>query len=277
MNLKKAIGFIFLLTFVALISSCGGGGLSNNATITSNIYTVSVGGTALETITAVPDRTSKETFLAGLIKGDVGQAWDSTNISDPVITGDLLVVTAADLQTTVTYAVTVVGYALRDTGPAGGLIFYINTNYATDGWKYLEAAPSATDTSALAWSSAIGDLLVGTQTAIGTGLDNTVAVVDALAEEGEAAEYCSLLIVNDYSDWFLPSLNELNLMYTNLYSAGVGDFTHNINTYYWSSSEEDDGNAWFIDFGDGAGSGDQAFTGKNFDLANYRVRAARAF
>ena len=33
------------------------------------------------------------------------------------------------------------GYALGDTGPAGGLIFYENPNAAADGWRYLEAAP----------------------------------------------------------------------------------------------------------------------------------------
>lgn len=32
-------------------------------------------------------------------------------------------------------------YNIGDTGPAGGLIFYINPNYETDGWRYLEAAP----------------------------------------------------------------------------------------------------------------------------------------
>ena len=32
-------------------------------------------------------------------------------------------------------------YVPGDIGPAGGLIFYVNANYATDGWRYLEAAP----------------------------------------------------------------------------------------------------------------------------------------
>src|SRR5690606_23155865 len=32
-------------------------------------------------------------------------------------------------------------YAPGDVGPAGGLIFYKNENYARDGWRYLEAAP----------------------------------------------------------------------------------------------------------------------------------------
>jgi Beta-L-arabinofuranosidase, GH127 len=32
-------------------------------------------------------------------------------------------------------------YEVGDTGPAGGLIFYVNPNAAADGWRYLEAAP----------------------------------------------------------------------------------------------------------------------------------------
>src|SRR5690554_5787135 len=42
-------------------------------------------------------------------------------------------ITGADFTITI--------YALRDTGPAGGLIFYLNPNHPTDGWRYLEAAP----------------------------------------------------------------------------------------------------------------------------------------
>ena len=34
-----------------------------------------------------------------------------------------------------------VEYAIGDTGPAGGFIFYENPNYKVDGWRYLEAAP----------------------------------------------------------------------------------------------------------------------------------------
>jgi hypothetical protein len=32
-------------------------------------------------------------------------------------------------------------YEVGDVGPAGGFIFYKNPNYASDGWRYLEAAP----------------------------------------------------------------------------------------------------------------------------------------
>lgn len=279
MNLKKMCT-LFLLVFSIITSSCGGGGLSNNATITSNIYTVSAGGTALETITAVPDRTSKDAFLAGLIKGDVGQTWDSTNISDPVVTGDLLVVTAADLQTTVTYAVTVAGYALRDIGPAGGLIFYINTNYATDGWKYLEASPVSEEVDR-AWDDTIGaPPLVITSPAIGEGQNNTNTIIADIGSYGKAAQYCESLSFSNndvvYDDWFLPSEYELGLMYTNLHLHGVGSFS--TSDFYWSSTDDNvgsacgvsDGAACMISFNNGNHSSD----GKN---STYHVRAARSF
>lgn len=40
---------------------------------------------------------------------------------------------------------------------------------------------------------------------------------------------------NPYSDWFLPSKDELNVIYTQLYSLGVGGYPAN---WYWSSSEQ---------------------------------------
>jgi hypothetical protein len=77
------------------------------ATITSAIYTVSMGGTASETVANVPFGTSKSDFLSALAKGEVNQTWNVAGISDPVTTGDTLVVTAEDGTTTVTYVVTV--------------------------------------------------------------------------------------------------------------------------------------------------------------------------
>ncbi|RLW68460.1 MAG: hypothetical protein B6D68_03580 [spirochete symbiont of Stewartia floridana] len=38
-------------------------------------------------------------------------------------------------------SIEVLAYNIGDTGPAGGRIFYENANHATDGWRYLEAAP----------------------------------------------------------------------------------------------------------------------------------------
>jgi uncharacterized protein (TIGR02145 family) len=56
-----------------------------------------------------------------------------------------------------------------------------------------------------------------------------------------------------YTDWYLPSIIELGLMYTNLKSEGVGDFA---NAVYWSSSEFSNVNAWVYDFDFGILEGD---------------------
>ena len=96
------------LTAVYLIGEGNGGvGPCNEATITSTIYTVSKNGTANETITNVPAGTAKATFLAALSKAESHQTWNDAGISDPVVTGNTLVVTAEDTTTIVTYTVTV--------------------------------------------------------------------------------------------------------------------------------------------------------------------------
>jgi hypothetical protein len=79
----------------------------NDATVTSEAYTVSALESGSGTITGVPSGTSKDTFLAALTKGQADQTWDSTGIADPVVTEGTLVVTAQDGTTVATYTVTV--------------------------------------------------------------------------------------------------------------------------------------------------------------------------
>jgi len=158
-------------------------------------------------------------------------------------------------------------YSLRDIGPAGGLIFYINPNYLTDGWQYLEAAPSdqIEDTQ---WGC-YGTLITGADgTAVGTGEQNTIDIENGCATAGTAADICANLNLGGYSDWFLPSKDELNLMYTNLKLELVGDF---YSTIYWSSSEASANSAWYQHFMDGKPFSYE----KKYGYGN--VRAARAF
>jgi hypothetical protein len=68
-----------------------------------------------------------------------------------------------------------------------------------------------------------------TQAGIGFGKKNTETICSFLANRGEwdmAAQVCDELVVNDFDDWFLPSFNELSLMYGNLHRKGLGAF-HN--------------------------------------------------
>jgi uncharacterized repeat protein (TIGR02543 family) len=188
----------------------------------------------------------------------------ATSDTNPVNSG---VVTAAFPATT---------YSLRDIGPAGGLIFYINPNYATDGWKYLEAAPASTEGVGIDWGG-WGDPdapIGGTETGIGTGMDNTGIIVDWLNNRfyvNKAAQLCYTLEFNGYDDWFLPSQDELHEIYNNLIGWGVGGFATVWNVdYYWTSSENDAGTAFQETFYNGY----QSTFSKSAEI---RVRAVRSF
>jgi len=157
-------------------------------------------------------------------------------------------------------------YALRDTGPAGGWIFYINPNYKSDGWRYLEAAPSDQSTS-VPWGCYGVSISGADGTAVGTGEQNTIDIEAGCTTAGIAADVCANLSLGGYDDWFLPSKDELNLMYKNLKVAGVGDF---VDGCYWSSSEGDTANAWGHNFYCGCQD-------DYYKIFTDRVRAVRAF
>jgi hypothetical protein len=131
---------------------------------------------------------------------------------------------------------TVPSYTLGSVGPAGGWIFYINSNGAVDGWYYLEVSPYGQ--GSVTWSgdvSAIGC----TATDIGSGQANTTMIVNARGTGDYAAKVCADLSISNeetiFSDWFLPSKDELNQIYLNLTAQGIGNVSQ---LSYWSSSED---------------------------------------
>jgi hypothetical protein len=165
-------------------------------------------------------------------------------------------------------------YKIGDTGPAGGLIFYDKGNNS-GGWRYLEAAPASTEGKNLQWSVSAFDTGAKGVDA-GTGKQNTRNIMDAsvqAAVNAPAARLCDRLEYGGYDDWYLPSKNELGLMYMNLKVDGIGGFG---NEWYWSSSQghhfytTDQEYAWTQNFSDGSQGG----KGKNDTIS---VRAIRQF
>lgn len=191
------------------------------------------------------------------------------------------------LFATQSYTITVAdsgAYAIGDIGPAGGLIFYDKGSYS-NGWRYLEAAPASTEFTKKEWG--IGCYFVGTGTGIGSGQSNTTKIVtflnnnlddsygDVTYKTDRAAYLCDALTVGGYSDWFLPSKDELNLMYQNLHNIviPVGGFADLGNWTYWSSSEYSeysDTYAWSQFFYNGSHQGQHKY------FTN-QVRGVRAF
>jgi hypothetical protein len=157
--------------------------------------------------------------------------------------------------------------AIGDTY-GGGKIAYIlqsgDPGYNADVVHGLIAAPTdqSTDTQ---WGC-VGSVLGAYGTALGTGNQNTVTIVAGCPTAGIAARLCSDLELGGYSDWYLPSKDELNKLYLN--KAAIGSFA---NKYYFSSTEVDQDGIWVQVFDIGF----QGVGAKNAGLWN--VRAIRAF
>lgn len=107
-------------------------------------------------------------------------------------------------------------------------------------------------------------------TRIGGGFKNTRRIVEVQGDPGANSEdYAALEIIEytdaGYTDWFMPSKEELNQLY--LQKNIIGGFSP---FAYWSSTEVDKSNAWYQNFGDG-----KQYVGQK--IAGYAVRPIRYF
>jgi hypothetical protein len=150
----------------------------------------------------------------------------------------------------------------------GGVIAYIlqpgDPGYDANVVHGLIAAPSDQSTG-IQWYNGSNVTTGATALALGTGNANTNTIVSVQGAGSYAAQLCYDLVLNGYSDWYLPSKDELNKLYLN--QTAIGGFAA---AYYWSSSELDLYIAWYQYFNYGTQY-------NNYKNATYYVRAVRAF
>jgi len=82
----------------------------------------------------------------------------------------------------------------------------------------------------------------------------------------EAAKFCENMNYAGYTDWYLPSKEELAFLHRN--SASIGGFVYS--SFYWSSTEYNSTVAWSFGFSYG-------FASNNSKTNNYYVRCVRRF
>jgi transcription elongation factor Elf1 len=120
----------------------------------------------------------------------------------------------------------------------GGIVAYIlvpgDPGYDANTQHGLIAAYSNQDIG-IKWYNVTNTPTYATGTAIGTGLSNTNAIIAILGEPSirYAAGVARAYKGGGYTDWYLPSKNELNKLF--LQKALVGNFTNS--SFYWSSTE----------------------------------------
>jgi type II secretory pathway pseudopilin PulG len=166
----------------------------------------------------------------------------------------------------------------------GGIVFYID---ATGEHGLVAALEDLTEGSNMGYSGTpegfewgcYGSGVSGADgDAIGTGYQNTldISAQNCQTENGgiTAAQATLNYETEGFTDWFLPSKEELEEMYNTIGNGGsegnIGGFETSDYPYYWSSSEYSSNSAWFVNFS----TGPTNVLSKDYSL---RVRAVRAF
>jgi hypothetical protein len=239
---------------VSVSATPSAGTITGTATVTvgstTTLSNATIGGTWSSTATGVATVGSTG-IVTGIAAGTTNISYTVTNTCGSAVATRVVTVNASSLTIGATYG--------------GGKIAYIlvpgDPGYITGETHGLIAAPSDQSTG-IQWGC-YGTTVGGTSTTLGTGATNT-AIVSAACGAGTAARLCADLVLGGYSDWYLPSSDELQKLYIN--RSSIGGFTTG---FYWSSSEANALIAWGTDF-DGLTYGDaKAYP--------YYVRAVRAF
>ena len=178
-----------------------------------------------------------------------------------------------DMPLSATVTTPVVTYKVGDTGPGGGVIFFVDRFDEYADFTYLEVAPvSAHVTRTWATGANQTTAVSGADSkALGAGHQNTL---DIVAQAGNvdatcAAVYCADLTLDGQSDWYLPSLSEMRKIYAVVHlDLGVAGFD-SVGTY-WTSSELAGPQVWVFGFQFGIPQGQNKST-------VYRVCPVRRF
>jgi len=159
------------------------------------------------------------------------------------------------------------GYVIAEIGDEfeGGILFYI------DSTRKHGLVAANFDVGSYSWGCIDESISGPNNQAIGFGKINTLEIVSGCDESPIAATRCLAYMNDEFIDWYLPSFDELTLLFNSIgMGSPIGNIGGFISDYYWSSSEENANKAWQIYFG----------TGNSFGYpkdAEHSVRPIRSF
>ena len=159
----------------------------------------------------------------------------------------------------------------------GGIVFYL-LQLGDVGYNENEThglIVSANDVGMSKWGCEGLNIIDARDPSIGGGALNTLSILNNCPTPGIAADICNEFVVNEFDDWFLPSVDELNQIYLNqgiinTTSLENGGTNLLLTGGYWSSTEFGHKWAWNQFFNVG-------FQGQVPKGSLQNVRAVRSF
>lgn len=165
--------------------------------------------------------------------------------------------------------------AVGSVGPGGGIVYLTPTSVGNSTGKYFEVSPAnAGGTYSLCNLQIVNGL--GLSTSIGYGETNTASLnLNSSCNTSSNAAYAADQYSNNgYSDWVLPSSEDLKTV-----KGNVRGSLNNWSDSYISSSEYSANSVWWIDFDDIVSCGGANWPGcTNYkNSSGYTVRPVRSF
>jgi hypothetical protein len=155
----------------------------------------------------------------------------------------------------------------------GGVIFHLWKDNA--GVEHGLIVALTDQSISQAWSNVTSAEIGTSAQSSWDGLSNSNSIVGQAGHTSSAAKLCLDLVSGGQSDWYLPSIQELNMLWNNYYTvtralSQISGATQLSNSVYWSSSENYNTSAWYFVFSTG---------NTHYHLKNNTncVRAVRAF
>ena len=151
----------------------------------------------------------------------------------------------------------------------GGIVFYIDS---TGEHGLVVSDNNNNNSSTYMWGCSFEEITGADGFELGTGFQNTLDIISGCNQENIAATVCSSFLHENYDDWYLPSIYELELMVNTVghQDAELGNIIQLESAMYWSSSEEN------LQFAKKINSGSKIIL--NDSKGNFnRVRPIRSF
>tara|TARA_R110002096_G_C14379974_1_gene705618 strand:- start:137 stop:787 length:651 start_codon:yes stop_codon:yes gene_type:complete len=151
----------------------------------------------------------------------------------------------------------------------GGHIFYLDTNTGKG-----MVTGFQDNSSGMVWGGCNYPNVTSSE--LWSGQDNTTELATYCDSEyvgDNPIKVCLSLEKNGYSDWFLPSKNELIEMTTNLF--GMEGIYFGATSGYWSSSNIDFDKIWTVSAYDSNST--ETYKNPSYNPYDHRVRAIRYF